>query len=276
MTGDHAPNRLSVVVLSCGPLGYEVANRISSLEEVGAVSLVQADYTRRQLSPVGKVRHVLKYQGWPGLWRVLASRLRKAETTREPASAPSLADGIAHYHFSDFHESACIAQLEAIGADLGVLAGTYILKESVFDVPRMGCINLHTGKAPEYRGAAPAFWELYNGETEVGVTVHEVTADLDAGRVLAQESFPLDSAPPGDPMDHVMSMRNDVLLPNGVRMLAEGVQSIARGTTEWSTQDSTVARTYRTPDYSAKKQLAKRVARRRRERGLVTTGRQSS
>jgi methionyl-tRNA formyltransferase len=133
----------------------------------------------------------------------------------------------------------------------------------------MGCITLHTGKAPEYRGAAPAFWELYNGETDIGVTVHEVTADLDAGRILAQESFPLDSAPAGDPMDYVLSIRDEVLLPNGVRMLAEGVGAIARGTAEWSTQDPTNARTYRTPEYRAKRELAKRVARRRRERGLM-------
>jgi hypothetical protein len=96
-----------------------------------------------------------------------------------------------------------------------------------------------------------------------------VTADLDAGRILLQEVFPLDSSPPGDAMDHVLRTRQELLLPNGVRMLVEGVRSIAIGTAAWTSQDAGRARTYRTPDHKAKKELQQRVERRRRESGLL-------
>jgi len=47
------------------------------------------------------------------------------------------------------------------------------------------------------RGGAP-FWELYNGEREVGITIHRVATALDAGDILLQETFPLDPAPAED------------------------------------------------------------------------------
>jgi peptidoglycan/xylan/chitin deacetylase (PgdA/CDA1 family) len=61
------------------------------------------------------------------------------------------------------------------------------LRDGVFDIPRYGSINLHSGKTPEYRGAAPAFGERHNGESAVGITIHRVAAALDAGDVLRQE-----------------------------------------------------------------------------------------
>jgi methionyl-tRNA formyltransferase len=148
-------------------------------------------------------------------------------------------------------------------ADLGVVAGTYILRESVFALPRLGSINLHSGKAPEYRGAAPAFWELYNGEREVGITIHRVTAALDAGHILRQETFPLDPAPVEDPMAYLERYRREVLRPQGVRLVAETVAALADGTVVERPQDPARARTYRTPDLAAARELRRRVARRR-------------
>ena len=48
----------------------------------------------------------------------------------------------------------------------------------------MGSINLHKGKAPIYRGMPPGFWELYDGATTAGVTVHHVATKLDAGDIV--------------------------------------------------------------------------------------------
>jgi peptidoglycan/xylan/chitin deacetylase (PgdA/CDA1 family) len=74
------------------------------------------------------------------------------------------------------------------GADLGIVLGTRILKASTFRVPQMGCINLHKGKVPEYRGMPPGFWELYDGAASAGVTVHFVDQGLDTGDIVATGS----------------------------------------------------------------------------------------
>jgi methionyl-tRNA formyltransferase len=256
-----------VVVLSCGSLGCEVAAELYRLPGVARVTAVSTPYRQPRRSMWGKVRHVHRMQGWPGLCAVLASRLGlrhpgPADKPADPDSCP--AAGVPHLRFEDFHDADCLAALRALKADLGVVAGTYILREEVFSIPRLGCINLHSGKVPDYRGAAPGFWELYNGERQVGITIHRVTARVDAGAILLQEVFPLDPAPPGDPLAYVEEYRRAVLRPNGVRLLARAVAAIADGSITDRPQDSTPARTYRSPDYRAVKELRRRVRARRR------------
>ena len=84
-----------------------------------------------------------------------------------------------------------IRALNECSADLGVVVGTRILKPTTFGVPRMGCINLHKGKVPEYRGMPPGFWEMYDGATSAGVTVHFVDKGLDTGDIIATGSVPI-------------------------------------------------------------------------------------
>lgn len=47
-------------------------------------------------------------------------------------------------------------------------------------------LNLHNGPLPRYRGVAPINWALKNGETEHGVTIHEVTPGIDDGPIVGQ------------------------------------------------------------------------------------------
>ena len=176
----------------------------------------------------------------------------------------TLAPGIERFDVSDFHSPESLSIIERLRPDLAVLAGTYILKEPVFTLPRQGSINLHSGKVPEYRGAAPAFWELYHGEKAVGVTIHRVDAALDAGPVLAQEMFPIDPAPPGDPLAYIEQFRQKVLGPNGVRMLVETVRALAQGTATEIPQNHAAAQTFRSPEYRAVRELRRRVKARRR------------
>lgn len=48
------------------------------------------------------------------------------------------------------------------------------------------CLNLHNGPLPRYRGVRPINWALKNGETMHGVTIHEMTPEIDAGPIVAQ------------------------------------------------------------------------------------------
>ncbi len=189
-----------------------------------------------------------------------------------PDSSPTASPGLIHldarvgrHYFGDFHSEECLDRVRRLAPDLGVVAGTAALSEVLFAIPRLGSINLHIGKAPEYRSAAPGFWELYNGESEVGITIHRVAKELDAGDIWLQETFPLDPAPAGDPLAYVERYRKEVLQPEGVRMLATAVSGIARAQLTPSIQDPSRAKTYRTPDYQTKRALRRRVALRRRD-----------
>ena len=92
--------------------------------------------------------------------------------------------GFAVHRVGNLNGPESIAALRECKADLAVVLGTRILRSEVFSLPRLGSINLHKGKVPEYRGMPPGFWELYEGERTAGITVHFVSAKLDAGDVV--------------------------------------------------------------------------------------------
>jgi methionyl-tRNA formyltransferase len=48
-------------------------------------------------------------------------------------------------------------------------------------------VNVHYSLLPRYRGLAAVQWAIINGEPELGITIHSVTKDLDAGNILYQE-----------------------------------------------------------------------------------------
>ncbi len=55
------------------------------------------------------------------------------------------------YRIENYHSEDAIDLLKKANADLGILYGTNIIKESVFSIPKLGSINLHQGLAPLYR-----------------------------------------------------------------------------------------------------------------------------
>lgn len=108
------------------------------------------------------------------------------------------------------------------GFDLGIALGAPILREPMFSLPRLGTINLHKGRLPDYRGMPPAFWEMRNGERSIGCTVHKVAAGLDTGDILLQSSVEV------EPFSNVGGMRIK-LHSLGVQMVCDAVDLIAAG-----------------------------------------------
>ncbi len=62
-----------------------------------------------------------------------------------------------------------------------------IFGRKLLSIPPKGCINVHYGLLPRYRGMYPSFWVLANGEKETGVSVHYMVEGIDAGDILVQE-----------------------------------------------------------------------------------------
>jgi len=61
----------------------------------------------------------------------------------------------------------------------------------VLDLPDHGVLNLHGGALPRYRGNAAANWAILEDETELGITVHKMVPEIDAGPILSQETVPI-------------------------------------------------------------------------------------
>ena len=62
----------------------------------------------------------------------------------------------------------------------------YILPQKIWQLARIASLNVHPSLLPKYRGPNPIFWQLRNGETRTGVTLHLVTDLVDGGDVILQ------------------------------------------------------------------------------------------
>jgi methionyl-tRNA formyltransferase len=81
----------------------------------------------------------------------------------------------------------CIAAIALLAPDL-ILVSCYEKKlpQEILNIPAYGCFNFHPSALPQYRGPVPVFWQFRDGLTELGVSLHGMTEQLDAGPVVAR------------------------------------------------------------------------------------------
>jgi methionyl-tRNA formyltransferase len=97
------------------------------------------------------------------------------------------------------------------------------LHPAALALPKRGCINIHPSLLPEAKGVDPVFQALLHG-TPLGVTVHFMSPELDAGRIVAQravEEHPRSS----------VFVATAQLFREGAELLAAAIEGIAQGAT---------------------------------------------
>jgi methionyl-tRNA formyltransferase len=116
-----------------------------------------------------------------------------------------------------------IERLRELAPDLIVVAAYgQILPQALLDIPRVGCLNVHTSLLPKYRGAAPIQWALLNGESETGVTIMKMDAGLDTGPMLAQAKTLI------EPADNAQTL-HDRLATMGAALLLRTIPEYLEG-----------------------------------------------
>jgi folate-dependent phosphoribosylglycinamide formyltransferase PurN len=263
---NHASRPLSVVVITSAAMGVELAGKLALVPEVRSLTVVTTRVMPGSRTLWQKLRGIHRTEGIAGVLRSVAARMRPFA----PNNIVNLARRVAercptaqHLHFEDLHAPESLARLRSLAPDLGVVFGSYRLKPCVFTIPRLGCINLHLGLAPEFRGSSPAFYEMLEGVPTVGVTIHRMDEGLDSGPIIKQESFPIDLAPKEDPLAYLQRYQREVLVPNGIRMMADAVRAAARGSLLERPQPPAVRPLRRRATYQLKCALRRQVAWRR-------------
>ena len=95
--------------------------------------------------------------------------------------------GIPVRDVADMNAPAFLDELRRLNIDVLVSLNTpQKLKREILAVPTQGCINVHFGRLPRYRGILPIFYAVLNGEPSFGVTVHMMDEKLDNGGIVAQ------------------------------------------------------------------------------------------
>ena len=75
--------------------------------------------------------------------------------------------------------------------DLAVSLGNPYISSKIFSIPKYGMINIHHEILPEYQNAQSIIWQLYNGSSETGYTIHKISKRIDKGSILYQEVVPI-------------------------------------------------------------------------------------
>ncbi|MDE7110709.1 MAG: methionyl-tRNA formyltransferase [Muribaculaceae bacterium] len=119
-------------------------------------------------------------------------------------------------------DEAFLNRLRELNADLNVVIAFRMLPREVWDMPRLGTMNLHASLLPRYRGAAPINHAVMNGDTETGVTTFLLKHEIDTGDMLCQEKISI--APDenvGSVHDRLMHLGADVVV-RSINLLADG------------------------------------------------------
>lgn len=83
--------------------------------------------------------------------------------------------------------------LKALHADLAVVVAFRMLPQAVWEMPKMGTINIHASLLPNYRGAAPINWAIINGEKITGISTFKLKHEIDTGDILLQKQIEIDT-----------------------------------------------------------------------------------
>lgn len=87
-----------------------------------------------------------------------------------------------------------IDQIAKYNPDFLVVADfSLILPKELLGLPKFAPLNVHHSLLPKYRGPSPAPTAILNGDKLSGVTVIKMSEKMDAGDILAQKEYELNS-----------------------------------------------------------------------------------
>jgi|SRR5690554_657499 len=115
------------------------------------------------------------------IWRVILNKVKPKEDLGKLI--------IKVIKISDLNE--ILSHVQNFQPELIFLKNAPIIKSSILENINVKVLNGHSGFLPNYKGASCGLWPIVNKDTNVGVTIHEVTAVLDGGKILKRQVIPL-------------------------------------------------------------------------------------
>jgi methionyl-tRNA formyltransferase len=120
--------------------------------------------------------------------------------------------------------------LQGLDVDCMVVAAYgQLLKSTILQYPRWGCVNLHASLLPRWRGASPIQSALLYDDV-TGVTSMQMTEALDAGGILLQESLSLNAT---DTSETIQSRLAEV----GAELMVQTLEGLGSGALQPKAQD---------------------------------------
>lgn len=116
-----------------------------------------------------------------------------------------------------------------------------ILPQSIIDLFEPGIINVHPSLLPIYRGPSPIETAILNNDAVTGVTIMQLSAQMDAGPLYAQETLDLDEYRDKAGADFTKETLYTSLGLLGAELLVKTLPGIVSGDLSPLSQDDTKA-----------------------------------
>jgi methionyl-tRNA formyltransferase len=224
------PPRLRTVLCTCGGLyGALVLRRLRACERLEICAVIRS--SRVIESRFGFIRGAVEQIRRSGLGYALylwcATTLADwlCSVTGVGAVPTRSATGTSVYTTRNINDAQGLQFLAACAPDLLISAFfNQRVHAPALALPKQGCLNIHPALLPEAKGVDPVFQSLLHGIPPLGVTVHFMSPELDAGRIVAQRSIE------GGARSSVFAVTAR-LYAQGAELLASGMESIAAGAT---------------------------------------------
>ena len=104
----------------------------------------------------------------------------------------------------------------------------------VLGMAPLGAFNMHGSLLPRYRGRAPINWAVLHGEPRIGMTLHRMVKEPDAGAIVDQEGVDIG---PRDTAEQAFRK----VLPCARKVLARQIDALLSGTAPETEQDASKA-----------------------------------
>ena len=110
----------------------------------------------------------------------------------------------------------------------------HMIGTKILALPPLGAFNMHGSLLPKYRGRAPINWAVLHGEPRLGMTLHRMVKDPDAGAVVDQDGVDIGARDTAE-----QAFRK--VLPCARRVLARQIDALLTGTAKETPQDDSQA-----------------------------------
>ncbi len=141
-----------------------------------------------------------------------------------PVKAKAMEYNIPVYQPEKLRNEENVRLLQDINPEIIVVAAYgQILPESILNIPKYGCINIHASLLPKYRGAAPIEWSIIDGEKVTGVTTMYMEKGLDTGDMLEKVEVAIEADDTGETL-------HDKLAVEGAKLILSTLDKLEAGT----------------------------------------------
>ncbi len=103
-----------------------------------------------------------------------------------------------------------------------------IIPIQIINLFKMGIINVHFSKLPQYRGPAPVQYTILNGDPQAWITYSLISEKLDAGKILKQTLLDLDFTENTESLYQKLIAKSALEIKNVLEEYLEGKITLAQ------------------------------------------------